>query len=72
MSDPSSTRAFDAPEYDAGYEAGFAAWLAAEEAGREDIDGELPEDTREGIAYSSARYQDGFRDGWGDAMVEHA
>ena len=50
--------------YDAGYRLGRKAWTEAEP----DIqDGEPPEHLTEGFG---AMQRDGFRDGWGDAMVE--
>ena len=63
MTHPGITRAFDAPEYDAGYAEGFYAWSEADETER---DGEPPEHLTEGL---SARRRDGFRDGWGDAAL---
>ena len=66
MSDPDQARAFDRPEYDAGYGEGFYAYQEAVEEG-DDTPDEPPESLTEGF---SARRRDGFRDGWGDAATE--
>ena len=56
--------AFDRANHAVGYEEGYAAWVDADEDAR---DGGPPEHLTEGM---SAHRRDGFRDGWGDAMVE--
>ena len=68
MSHPDRARAFDAPEYDAGYLEGWNACVDVIVQQTDDgAPDEPPEHLTEGMG---ARRRDGFRDGWGDALVE--